>query len=72
MLKRVNTIIEEKRLTIPVFLDGAKAFHALWVKDLIYKLTVLNVPCYCHSYISQVIAACQLSGDLAQQTESCL
>jgi hypothetical protein len=33
----------ERRLTGVVFLDVAKAFDTVWVKGLLYKLTVLNL-----------------------------
>jgi hypothetical protein len=33
-------------MTGAVFLDVAKAFDTVWVKGLLYKLTILNFPSY--------------------------
>jgi hypothetical protein len=38
--------LDERRLTGAVFLVVAKAFNTVWVKGLLYKLTLLNVPSY--------------------------
>jgi hypothetical protein len=46
LVERVNTNFDERRLTGAVFLDVAKAFDTVWVKGLLYKLTVLNFPSY--------------------------
>jgi hypothetical protein len=46
LVERVNRNFGERRLTGAVFLDVAKAFDTVWVKGLLYKLTVLNVPSY--------------------------
>jgi hypothetical protein len=48
----VNRNFDERRLTGAVFLDVAKAFDTVWVKGLLYKLTVLNVPSYLVKTIS--------------------
>jgi hypothetical protein len=52
LLKRVNRKFDERRLTGAVFLDVAKAFDTVWVKGLLYKLTVLNFPSYLMKTIS--------------------
>jgi hypothetical protein len=44
LVERVNRNFDERRLTGEVFLDVAKAFDTVWVKGLLYKLTVLNFP----------------------------
>jgi hypothetical protein len=44
LVERVNRNFDERRLTGAVFLDLAKAFYTVWVKGLLYKLTVLNFP----------------------------
>jgi hypothetical protein len=38
----VNRNFDERRMTGAGFLDVAKAFHTVWVKGLLYKLTILN------------------------------
>jgi hypothetical protein len=43
-----------KRLTGAIFLDVAKAFDAVWVDGLLFKLTVLNFP----SYLVKIISSC--------------
>jgi hypothetical protein len=42
VVERVIRNTDEKRLTSAVFLDVAKAFDTVWVKGLLYKLTILN------------------------------
>jgi hypothetical protein len=46
LVERVNKNFDERRLTGAVFLDVAKAFDTVWVKGLLYKLTILNFPAY--------------------------
>jgi hypothetical protein len=43
LLHRVNRN-DERRLSAIVFLDAAKAFDIGWVKGLLFKLTVPNIP----------------------------
>jgi hypothetical protein len=42
--KRASINFGQNRLTGAVFLDVAKAFDALWVYGLLYKLRELNFP----------------------------
>jgi hypothetical protein len=46
LVERVNRNFDERRKTGAVFLDVAKAFDTVWVKGLLYKLTILNFPSY--------------------------
>jgi hypothetical protein len=46
LVERVSRNFDERRLTGAVFLDVAKAFETVWVKGLLYKLTILNFPLY--------------------------
>jgi hypothetical protein len=46
LVERVNRSVDERQLTGAVFLDVAKAYDTVWVKGLLYKLTVLNFPSY--------------------------
>jgi hypothetical protein len=46
LVERVNRNIDERRLTGVASLDVAKAFDTVWVRGLLYKLTVLNFPSY--------------------------
>jgi hypothetical protein len=46
LVERVNKNFDERRLTGAVFLDVAEAFDTVWVKGLLYKLTILNFPSY--------------------------
>jgi hypothetical protein len=55
LLERVNSNVDERRLTGAVFLDVAKTFDAVWVKGLIYKLTTLNFPSYLVKIISSYL-----------------
>jgi hypothetical protein len=55
LVQRVNRNFDERRLTGAVFLDVAKAFDTVWVKGLLYKLTVLNFPSYLVKTISSYL-----------------
>ena len=46
LVERITRNFGEKRLTGAVFLDVAKAFDAVWIDGLLYKLTLLNFPSY--------------------------
>jgi hypothetical protein len=46
LVERVKRNFDERRLTGAGFLDVAKAFDSVWIKGLIYRLTVLNSPSY--------------------------
>jgi hypothetical protein len=52
LVERVNTDFDERRLTGAVFLDMVEAFDTVWVKGLLYKLTVLIFPSYLVKTIS--------------------
>jgi hypothetical protein len=41
-VERVNRNFDQRWLTGAVILDVAKAFNTVWVKGLLYRLTVLN------------------------------
>jgi hypothetical protein len=55
LVERVYRNFDERRLTGAVFLNVAKAFDAVWVKGLLYKLTVLNFPSYMVKTISSYL-----------------
>jgi hypothetical protein len=42
LVERVNINFDERRMTGAVFLDVAKAFDTVWVKGLLYMLTIQN------------------------------
>jgi len=44
LCERITKIFGEKKLTVAVFLDVAKAFDTAWIDGLLYKLTLLNLP----------------------------
>lgn len=46
LVERVSSNFGEKGLTGAVFLDIVKAFDAVRVNSLLYKLTILNFPLY--------------------------
>jgi hypothetical protein len=58
LVQRVNRNCDERWLTGAVFLDVAKAFDTVWVKGLLYKLTVLSFPSYRVKTISSYLACC--------------
>jgi hypothetical protein len=55
LVERVNRNFDERRLTGAVFLDMAKAFDTVWVKGLLYKLTILSFPSYLVNIISSYL-----------------
>jgi hypothetical protein len=56
LVERVNRKnFDERRLNGAVFLDVAKAFDTVWVKGLLYRLTVLNFPSYLVKTISSYL-----------------
>jgi hypothetical protein len=55
LVERVTRNFGEKRLTGAVFLGVAKAFDAVWVDRLLFKLTVLNFPSYLVKIISSYL-----------------
>jgi hypothetical protein len=46
LVERITRNFGEKRLDSTAFLDVAGAFDTVWIDGLLYKLTLLNVPCY--------------------------
>jgi hypothetical protein len=55
LVERITRNFGEKRLTGAVFLDVAKAFDAVWIDGLLYKLTLLNFPHYIVHKISSYL-----------------
>jgi hypothetical protein len=55
LVERITRNFGEKRLTGAVFLDVAKAFDAVWIDGLLYKLTILNLPSYLIHTISSYL-----------------
>jgi hypothetical protein len=43
-LERAKRNFDKMWLIVAVFPDAPKAFDTLWVKGLLYKLTILNFP----------------------------
>jgi hypothetical protein len=52
LFERVKRNFDERRLTGAFLLDVAEAFGTVWVKGLLYELTVLNFPSYLVKTIS--------------------
>jgi hypothetical protein len=46
LFEGVNRKFYERRLTGAFFLDVAEAFDTVWVRGLLYKLTILNLPSF--------------------------
>jgi hypothetical protein len=46
LVERVDRNFDERWLTGAILLDVAKAFNTVWVKGLLYQLTVLNFPSF--------------------------
>jgi len=55
LVERITRNFGEKRLTGAVVLDVAKAFDAVGINGLLYKLTLLNFPSYIVHKISSYL-----------------
>jgi hypothetical protein len=55
LVERITRNFGEKRLTLSVFLDVAKAFDTAWIDGLLYKLTLLKFPSYIVHTISSYL-----------------
>ena len=53
LVDRITRNFAEKKLTVAVFLDVAKAFSPIWINGLLFKLMILNF----QSYLVQTISA---------------
>jgi hypothetical protein len=71
LVERVNRNFDEGRLTGAVFLVVAKAFHIVWVKGLLYKLTVLNFPFYLVKTISSYLDCQTFQTSFQSATATC-
>jgi hypothetical protein len=60
-----------RRLTGAIFLDVAKAFDTVWVKGLLYKLTVLNFPSYLVKTISSYLDCRTFQTSFQSATSTC-
>jgi hypothetical protein len=70
-VERINRNFDERRLTCAVFLYVAKAYDNLLVKDLLYKLTVLNFPYYLVKTISSYIDCRTFQTSFQSATSRC-
>jgi hypothetical protein len=74
LVERVSRNFDERRLTGAVFLDVAKAFDAVRVYALLYKLTVLKFPSYLVKTISSYLKGrtFEASFQTATSTSRCM
>jgi hypothetical protein len=66
LVERVNRNFDESRLTGAIFQDVAKAVDTVWIKGLLYNLTVLNFP----SYLVETISSYPGSGTFQMSFQS--
>ena len=52
LVERITRKFGVMRPTRAAFLDVAKAFDTVWIKGLLHKLTILNLPSYLVNVIS--------------------
>jgi hypothetical protein len=71
LVERVNRIFDEGRLTGAVFLDVVKAFDIVWIKCLLYKLTILNFPSYLVKTISSYLDCRTFQTSFQSATSTC-
>jgi hypothetical protein len=70
LVERVNRNFDERRLTGAIFLDVAKAFDTVWIKGLLYKITVLNFPSFFVKTISSYLD-CRIQTSFQSATSTC-
>jgi hypothetical protein len=70
LVERVRNF-DEWRITSAVFLDVAKAFDTVWVKGLLYKLTVLNFQSYLVKTISSYLNCQTFQTSFQSATSTC-
>jgi hypothetical protein len=70
LVERITRNFGEKRLTGAIFLDVAKAFNAVWIDGLLYKLTLLNFPSYIVHMISSYLRRQTLKASFQMATSS--
>jgi hypothetical protein len=71
LIETVNRKFDERRLTGAVFLVVAKAFDTVWVKGLLYKLTVLNFPSYLVKTVSPYLDCQTFETSFQSATTTC-
>jgi hypothetical protein len=72
LIKWVNRNFDEIRLNGPVFLGVAKAFDTVWVKGLLYKLTVLKFPSHLMKTISSHLDCRKFQTSFQTATSTCV
>ena len=70
LVERITRNVSEKRLTVDVSLDVAKALNTVWIDCLIYKLTLLNFPSYIVHTISSYLRGRTFEGSFQTATSS--
>jgi hypothetical protein len=71
LVERVNRNFDERQLTGAAFLDVAEAIYTVWVKGLLYKLTVLNFPSYLVKTISSYLDCRAFQTSFLSATSTC-
>jgi hypothetical protein len=71
LVERVNRNFDERRLTGAVFLDVAYAFDTVWVRGLLYKLTVLYFPSYLVKTVSSYLDCWTFQTSFQSATSTC-
>jgi hypothetical protein len=61
----------EKRLTVAVFLDVAKAFDSIWISGFILKLMILNFPTYLIQKMSTFVRGQMFEASFQTAMSSC-
>jgi hypothetical protein len=70
LVERITRNFGEKRLTLAVTLDVAKAFDTVWIDGLLYQLTLLNFPSYIVHTISSYLRDRTFEASLQTSTTS--
>jgi hypothetical protein len=71
LVDRITRNFAEKRLSDVVFFNVAKAFNAIWIDGLLFKLTILNCLFYLVQTISAYLRGRRFEASFQTATSSC-
>jgi Reverse transcriptase (RNA-dependent DNA polymerase). len=71
LVERIKRNSDENQFSGTVFLDVAKAFDSMWIKGLLFKLTILEFPSYLVKVITSYLHSRTFVASFQAATSSC-